>query len=198
MDYRELRSNKKKFLNQLRNIKWEVLKDLSNINEMQNFFKQEINNCLDITAPWKRRRNKKKKHRLPIEVQSAIKKQNELQKEHQNNVKNGTPDTTLERTFKKQRNYTNSLIKKAVREKAGRNITNESTMKEVWKGINDIIKPESNTKNFLKIETEEGTLEDFLQVAEEFRTFFKEKIEKLEANINKNPDIDPLSELKKN
>ena len=27
--------------------------------------------------------------------------------------------------------------------------------------------------------------------------FFKEKIEKLEANINKNPNIDPLSELKK-
>ena len=42
-------------------------------------------------------------------------------------MKNGTPDATLERTFKKQRNYTNSLIKKAVREKAGRNITNESS-----------------------------------------------------------------------
>ena len=112
-------------------------------------------------------------------------------------MKNGTPDATLERTFKKQRNYTNSLIKKAVREKAGRNITNESTMKEVWKGINDIIKPERNTKNFLKIETEEGTLEDPLQLAEEFVKFFKEKIEKLEANINKNPNIDPLAELKK-
>ena len=71
-------------------------------------------------------------------------------------------------------------------------------MKVVWKGINDIIKPERITKNFLKIETEEGTLEDFLQVAEEFGTFFKEKIENLEANINKNPNIDPLSELKKN
>ena len=59
-----------------------------------------------------------------MEVQSAIKKQNELQKEHQNNVKNGTPDATLERTFKKQRNYTNSLIKKAVREKAGKTLSN--------------------------------------------------------------------------
>ena len=29
-----------------------------------------------------------------------------------------------------------------------------------------------------------------------FVTFFKEKIEKLEANINKKPNIDPLSELK--
>ena len=195
-DYRKLRSNKNFFLNLLKNINWEVLKDLSNVNEMEKFWTQEINRCLDITAPWKKRRNKKKKHRLPSEVQNAIKKQNDLQKEHQNNVKNGTPDEILEREFKKHRNYTNNLIKKAVREKAGRNISNESTVKQVWEGINDIIKPERNTKNFLKIETIEGTVEDPLQVAEEFVTFFKEKIEKLEANIKKNPDIDPLSELK--
>ena len=112
-------------------------------------------------------------------------------------MKNGKPDAEIERIFKKQRNYTNSLIKKAVREKAGRNISKESTVKQVWDGINDIIKPERNAKNFLKIETKEGIIEDPLQVAEEFNTFFKEKIEKLEANINKNPNIDPLSELKK-
>ena len=118
---------------------------------MEKFWTQEINKCLDKTAPWKKRRNKKKKHRLPSEVQNAIKKQNDLKKEHQNNVKNGTPDAVLEREFKKHRNYTNNLIKKAVREKAGKNISNESTVKQVWEGINDIIKPERNTKNFLKI-----------------------------------------------
>ena len=132
-----------------------------------------------------------------MEVQNEIKKQKELQKKHLNNVENGKSDATLERIFKKQRNFTNSLIKKAVREKAGRNISNESTMKQVWDGINDIIKPERNAKNFLKIENEEGIIEDPLQVAEKFNMFFKEKIEKLEANINKNPTIDPLSELKK-
>ena len=73
-DYRKLRSNKSFFLNKLKNINWEVLKDMSNVNEMENFWTQEINKCLDITAPWKKRRNKKKKHRLPIEVQNAIKK----------------------------------------------------------------------------------------------------------------------------
>ena len=132
-----------------------------------------------------------------MEVQNEIKKQKELQKKHLNNVENGKSDATLERIFKKQRNFTNSLIKKAVREKAGRNISNESTMKQVWDGINDIIRPERNAKNFLKIETENGIIEDPLQVAEKFNMFFKEKIEKLEANINKNPNIDPLSELKK-
>ena len=196
-DYRKVRSNPKFLLNKLTEIKWESLTDMSNVKDMVQFWSSELNKCLDVTAPWKSRKNKKKKFRLPMEVQSAIKKQNELQKEHQNNVKNGTPDATLERTFKKQRNYTNSLIKKAVREKAGRNISNESTMKQIWDSINDIIKPERNAKNFLKIETKEGTFEDPLQVAEEFVTFFKEKIEKLEANINKNPNIDPLSELKK-
>jgi hypothetical protein len=137
---------------------------------------------------------KKKKFRLPMEVQNAINKEKELHKKHQNNVKNGKTDATLEMIYKKQRHYTNSLVKKAVREKAGKNITNESSMKQIWEGINDIIKPERNTKNFLKIETEDGIIEDPLQ---EFNTFFKEKIEKLEANINKNPNIDHLSELEK-
>ena len=36
-----------------------------------------------------------------------------------------------------------------------------------------------------------------MQVAEEFNSFFKEKIEKLANNINKNPNIDPVSEMKK-
>ena len=62
-DYRKLRSNKKNFLNLLKNINWEVLKDLSNVNEMEKFWTQEINKCLDITAPWKKRRNKKKQDR---------------------------------------------------------------------------------------------------------------------------------------
>ena len=197
-DYRKVRSNQRNFLNQLKKIKWESLKDMSNVEDMVQFWTSELNKCLDITAPWKERKKKKKKFRLPMEVQNEIKKQKELQKKHLNNVENGKSDATLERIFKKQRNFTNSLIKKAVREKAGRNISNESTMKQVWDGINDIIRPERNAKNFLKIETENGIIEDPLQVAEKFNMFFKEKIEKLEANINKNPNIDPLSELKKN
>ena len=197
-DYRKVRSNPNFLLNQLKKIKWESLKDMSKVGDMVKFWKSELTECLDITAPWKKRKKKKKKFRLPMEVQNEMKKQKELQKKHLNNMKIGKPDATFERIFKKHRNYTNNLIKKAVREKAGRNITNESTMKQVWDGINDIIKPERNAKNFIKIETEEGIIEDPLQVAEKFNTFFKEKIEKLEANINKNPNIDPLSELKKN
>ena len=57
------------------------------------------------------------------------------------------------------------------------------TMKQIWDGINDIIKPE----------TEEGIIEDPLQVAQEFNTFSKEKNEKLEANINKNPNIESFN-----
>merc|ERR1712086_178695 len=95
-------------------------------------------------------------------------------------MQNGKSDATFERKFKKQRNYTNNLIKKAVREKAGRNISNESTMKQIWDGINDIIKPERNAKNFIKIETEEGIIEDPLQVAENFNnSFFSFNLEKV-------------------
>ena len=49
-------------------------------------------------------------------------------------------------------------------------LTNESSVKQVWDGINDIINPERNAKNLLKIENEEGIVEEPLQVAEEFNT----------------------------
>ena len=47
---------------------------MSNVKDMVQFWSSELNKCLDVTAPWKSRKNKKKKFRLPMEVQSAIKK----------------------------------------------------------------------------------------------------------------------------
>ena len=51
-------------------------------------------------------------------------------------VKNGEKDSKLESQFKKQRNYCNKLIKKAVREKEGKNISNSSSAKQIWNCIN--------------------------------------------------------------
>ena len=41
-DYRKLRSNKTIFLNLLKHINWEVLKDMSNIDEVEKFWTQEM------------------------------------------------------------------------------------------------------------------------------------------------------------
>ena len=87
-------------------------------------------------------------------VKTEIKKRKALQKRYQMKVKNGEEDSELEAKFKKQRNYCNKLIKQVVREKEGKNITNVSTVKEVWNSIQSILKPESLNRTTIKIQTE--------------------------------------------
>ena len=77
------------------------------------------------------------------------------------------------------------MIKNAARENAGKNITSASSGKDIWNSINDILKPERLAKPSIKIQTENQLIEDPLQIAEAFNVFFKEKVEKLAASINK-------------
>ena len=142
---------------ELANIKCELMKDMENVDQMETFWTQEINNCLNLVAPWTTRSLKPKKYSLPMAVKTEIKKRKALQKRYQMKVKNGEEDSELEAKFKKQRNYCNKLIKQVVREKEGKNITNVSTVKEVWNSIQSILKPESLNRTTIKIQTEKKT-----------------------------------------
>ena len=194
-DYRKLRSNPKYLIKELCNIEWGTIGYMKDINDMVQFWTEEINKCLDITAPWKTRKLKKKKYVLPKEVQVLIQKRKELQKKLQTNVNSGKIDTEMEKQYKKMNNYCNKMIKKSVKEITGENISDASSVKEIWKSINIILKPENSNKKVLKIETNDRTIEDPLELAEEFNVFFKEKAEKLSNEI-KNANSDPLSRLK--
>jgi hypothetical protein len=88
------------------------------------------------------------------------------------------------------------LIQKEVREKTGTRITSASSVKDIWKRINDIVKPENLAKNSIKIQTEDKLIEDPLELAEKFNAFFKEEIVKLTEGIKKDPNSDPFSRLK--
>ena len=98
-DYRELRKNPEFFLNELRNIGWESLKDMEDVDSMVPFWNIEINKRMDISAPWKSRKVKKKKIDLPNEVKSAIKERNEMKKKVKSNAKNGTEDLKLVKQY---------------------------------------------------------------------------------------------------
>ena len=71
---------------------------------MEEFWTKEINECMDIVAPWKSRKIKQKIYYLPKEVQSVIKVRNDLKKKVQINEKNGIEDLKLEEQYKKHRN----------------------------------------------------------------------------------------------
>ena len=85
-----------------------------------------------------------------------------------------------------------------MREKSGENITKVSNLKQVWKSINDILKPEDIVKKSMKIESKNGLIEDPQQLAEEFSIFFKEKVEKLAHGIKKDMHSDPFLKEKIN
>ena len=59
------------------------------------------------------------------------------------------------------------------------------------------MKPQTLSKNSIKIDTENKLIEDPLDLAEEFNTFFKEKVEKLAARIKRDPNNDPFLRLRK-
>ena len=206
-DYRELRKNPEFFLNELRNIGWESLKDMEDVDSMVPFWNIEINKCMDISAPWKSRKVKKKRIDLPNEVKSAIKERNEMKKKVQSNAKNGIEDLKLVKQYKKHRNYCNNLVKNAVREITGKNITSASTVKDIWNSISDILRPKRLAKPSIKIQNGVHLIEDPQQVADTINVFFKEKVEKLAGSIKKqpingrnpdyiDPDYDPFIRLR--
>ena len=178
------------------NIEWCSFVTMNDVDEMEEFWTKEINKCLDQCAPWKQRQIKQKRCSLPKDIQEVIKKKKQLHKVHQINVLNGNVDLEVQKQLKKHMNYCNKLIKKAVRENNGTNITSKSSINEIWNCINDILKPENTGKNTIKIETENQLIEDPNELAEKFNLFFKEKIENLSAGIKKDVDVDPFSKLR--
>ena len=59
-----------------------------------------------------------------------------------------------------------------MREKIGKNITNASSVKDIWKSIDDILNPHTLAKTSMKIHTYDNLIEDPLKLAETFNIFF--------------------------
>jgi hypothetical protein len=95
-DFRKLKRNPEVFRKELRNVKWEVFGNMEDVDPIEEFWTKKINECMDISAPWKSRKIKQKRYGLPKETQSAIKIRNDLKKKLQINVKNGIEDLKLE------------------------------------------------------------------------------------------------------
>ena len=104
----------------------------------------------------------------------VVKEQKRLLKIHKSKIQNGEIDPEFTKRLKKHSNICNKLIKKAVREKDGKNISWSSSVNDIWKNINDILYPDS------------------LWIGWNIQHFFKEKVEKFTARIKKNPKVDPF------
>ena len=101
-------------MKKLAEIKWELFKEMDDVDDMETLWSKEINDCLNFVAPWKTRRIKRRKYCLPKKVQEVIKVGKELEKKYQCKLQNCEQDFELEKKLKKRRNYCNKLVKQPV------------------------------------------------------------------------------------
>ena len=129
-------------------------------DEMATFWTEKMNKCLDLVAPMKQRKNNKKRIVLPPEVKDLRKKRESVRKERREKMRQGVLDQKFEREYKKLNNYVNRRTKIAVRIAKGQYITARSTVTQVWKALNEILRSELLAKNKLRMMVNGELVED--------------------------------------
>ena len=78
----------------------------------------------------------------------------------------------------------------------GINITKESSVKEGYKACEEVLRPDKHAKNRMKLKKEGEIVENTKDLIKMFNEFFRNKPEKLVAEVVKDPNIDPLQKLR--
>lgn len=171
---------------------WETLAETEDVEKMAGNFTTLITEALDECAPVRRFKvNKNYKRGLTKETKELIK---ERDKVRQSLKKSPGEKEILHKRYKRLRNRVTNAIRKDTIMQNGERIQKARREDEVWKVINDIIKPKEDKKWMLK----EGDQEvlDEKEIAEIFNKHFIEKIESLKDNIDKTMQRNPTEKLK--
>ena len=81
-------------------IDWSSLINMHDVDDMERFWTKEINYCLNLVAPMKTRKIKKKRFCLPKEIQNEVKRKKDLQRQLKSKIQNGVIDVDLEKKLK--------------------------------------------------------------------------------------------------
>ena len=198
-DMRKIRKNPAILKNALANVPWKAVINSSqqDLSKLVNFLTQTLNFVLDQLAPVKDRIIRAgTRPKLDKETLALIAKKKRLNETLLQSKKNGVVDLELQSEFKDIRNHCANVLKAHLKKTLGLKITKESTMNEIWKQIQFIIKKQINC-GVLKIKSDSGLLEEPEKVAECLNKFFKDKPVKLISKINKSASINPNSKLAK-
>lgn len=195
-DLRKLRKAPLSFKEALKQVDWHKMYSMKSTDEMATFWTENMNKCLDRLAPIKPKKNNKKRIVLPQEVKDLRKKRNLVRMERNQKIKQGLLDQKFEREYKKLNNHVNRRTKIAVRIATGQYITARSTVTQVWKALNEILRSELLAKNKLRMTVNGELVEDPKTLAEEFNAFFIKKIQDLVENITRKKNFDPVEKLR--
>ena len=172
---------------------WEDLGRTDDVNEMAQYFNNKVVEALDECAPWKK-----------IKIQQNYKfgvsdKTKELIKERDGFRKSihmsPNEKKILHDKYKKLRNRVTNQIRRDTRNFNEERIDKAGDEKEIWKLVNEVIKPKD--KNQWKLKEGEEIIENGEEIANIFNKFFIEKICLLKSGIDPKYVKEPLAKLRK-
>jgi hypothetical protein len=172
--------NEQTFLQEMQSVNWNLESLDDNVNEMFDTFNSELMKIIDKHIPLKQLSRKDVKHRskpwITSGIRTSLKIKNNLYKKY---IKSRT--VYYHQKFKLYRNKINRLIKISKKDYYNKYfMSNKSNMKNIWKGIKQIInsKPRGSSSSPSKILEGENVLTDSKSIANAFNNFF--------ANIGNN------------
>ena len=195
-DLRKVRKNPTLLKTAIAEQNWQYFSDMEDVNDMVKSWTKNIIAALDQVAPKKERvlKNGKRRPNWTPEVLQKIKEKNDLN-DKLNRSKTGSMDVALQDAYRKSRNQCNNLLRTEHRKLMGTHLSENSTINEVWKGVNTILAPRQNSKP-LTIKVNNEKIDDPNQVANELNKWFKQKVEDLVKEIYKPEMVDPFERLR--
>ena len=185
-DLRKLRSNPRKFSEELSKIDWAQIteKEDLDVDDMVDFWTREITKKLDILAPQKTRNlSKNKKVQFPKEVSDKLELLQEMEMEIEQNEASGKMDKGLIKKYKKHKNHINRLQKRIIMEQKGIAITPQSSTNEIWKTSREVLRPGNQVVTQMKIVKDGVEIVNPKELAENFGTFFIKKVDDIVEEI---------------
>ena len=185
---------KEKWNESLARKRWEAIGETEDVSEMAKILNKHIQEALDECAPVKKFKIQKNyKSGLKEDTIEMIKDRDKIRKKIGKATEEEKKNLQIE--YKKIRNSVTTKIRKDTIAHNEERIEKANDENEIWKVVNDIIAPKSETS--WKLNEAGKILEDKKEIAEVFNEFFVEKIEKLKKNIDKKYLEEPLEKLKK-
>ena len=184
---------KTRWIDCLRARNWERISQMTDVNAQATELSREINLALDECAPY--RLSKPRGHYRPglSEKAKSLIKERDMTRKKLSNA-NEYDKVGLRATYKQLRNRAINQMRIDTLEQNSKRISEAKNEGEVWKVVNNIMKPQSNEKIILN-STNRKITED-TEVATKFNKYFVDKIENLKSQIDPNLITDPLAKSK--
>ena len=164
------------------------------MDDMVQYWIQEITKAIDKLAAKKPHNMKKaKKIQFTPEIIEKLRKLEEMINKIDENEEAGQIDKNLIKSHNKHKNHCTKLIKRTIMEKRGISIKPSSSLSEIYKAANDVLRPEQQAANQLKIVKDGIVIYDPKILSDVFGTFFVDKVDDIVEDINSKKRIGPFS-----